>query len=93
MRLVYPEKLDVKHAKQLYLILAFIPLGLATLQIIMMTTCYKYETPVILAKKGEKEKLDVFMNKMYANDPSVIPERIKELTGEDVVDTSNGEKE
>jgi hypothetical protein len=57
-----------------------------------MTTCYKYETPVILAKKGEKEKLNEFMEKMYANDPSVIPDRIKEITGEEATESTDDDK-
>ena len=46
---------DTSNAKQLYLLLACIPIGLTILQAIMMLTCYKYETPVILYKRGDEE--------------------------------------
>ena len=52
--------------------------GFAALQILLLVTCFNYETPVDLLKNGEEEKLQILFKKMYGTDEAV-EQRIKTL--------------
>ena len=42
--------------------------GFAALQILLLVTCFNYETPVDLLNHGEDQKLDELFRKMYGSD-------------------------
>ena len=42
--------------------------GFSALQILLLVTCFNYETPVDLLNHGEDQKLDELFRKMYGSD-------------------------
>jgi hypothetical protein len=65
-------------AKQAFIILNLPPIVFSCLQIFCMLTCFKNDTPVAMAKSGDEEGLNDFMNKLY-NDKSIAEERAAEI--------------
>ena len=62
-------------------IISAIPIGLSVLQVFLLVTVFRYDTPVFLKLKGEHIKLNEIMSKIYH--PYVVQERIAELEGAD----------
>ena len=61
-----------------------IPIALSILQIFLLVTIFRYDTPVFLKLKGDNVRLNELMSKIYH--PYVVQERIAELEGEEQLD-------
>lgn len=61
--------------------IAYIPIGFSILQILLMLTIYRYDTPVFLNQKKNHNDLKEFLGKIYT--PYVVQEKIEELQGVD----------
>lgn len=72
-----PEN-DEDFLVKLYFIIQIIPMAMAVLQILLMFTCYRSDTPVVMCQQGQEEKLAEFFTKMY-NDDAIREDRLSEL--------------
>ena len=62
----------------IYFLLQIIPMCMAVLQILLMCTCYRSDTPPVMIKKGKEEETRSFFSKMY-NDDNIREDRLSEL--------------
>jgi hypothetical protein len=62
--------------------LQFLPIVLATFQMTLMMTKFKFDTPVIMKCNNEIENLESFMNMLYLN-WECVDEKITEIGGGD----------
>lgn len=63
------------------LLVAMIPIILSVIQIFMLITVFKHDTPVFLQLKGENVALNEIMGNLYH--PYVVQERIAQLSKSD----------
>ena len=63
----------------MWLVFIVLPVFFSFLQIVLLQTVFKYDTPVVLKQNGEIAKLNEFMKKIYH--PHVVQERIDEIAG------------
>lgn len=72
------------------LLVALVPIILSVIQIFLLITVFKYDTPVFLQLKGDQVSLNEIMSNIYH--PYVVQERIAELSNgdEDVLGEMKG---
>lgn len=63
--LAYPSTQDNDTNTQEINILFIIPIILSGLQVILLFTVFRYDTPIMIKQKGEYEKLKNFMSNIY----------------------------
>jgi len=60
---------------------SYIPIGFSILQIVLMLTIFRYDTPVFLNQKGETDTLRIFLGKIYK--AGEVQKRYDELANPD----------
>lgn len=61
-----------------------LPIVCAVLQMLLFSTCFKYETPIFLAEKGRNEELREVLSKIYQDEDSInkIERELKKTAGD-----------
>lgn len=73
-----PEKYDASKNKFFVtLLVALIPIIISVIQIFLLITIFRYDTPVFLQLKGDNVSLNEIMSNIYH--PLVVQERIAQL--------------
>mmetsp|Transcript_4745 Transcript_4745/g.8115 ORF Transcript_4745/g.8115 Transcript_4745/m.8115 type:complete len:357 (-) Transcript_4745:224-1294(-) len=78
---LFPDLQDLEKDKVLINIVFSIPIGFAVLQILLMVTIFKYDTPHALKEKGDFKNLSLFMKKLYK--PAEVQKRIDLISVEE----------
>ena len=71
------ETAHYKECKTKLYVIYLLPVALSVVQILMMLTVFKHDTPVMLKKSGDYQQLRVFMNKIYPNE--LVDAMIREI--------------
>ena len=86
MALAYPSDLKTTgekgdfYVEQYWRIIWCLPILCAVVQVILMGTCFRHESPVYLNEQGREEELLVVMKKLYSG--SEVQKRIDTLKKE-----------
>ena len=83
--MLYDESANLTAADvdQFILIIFGIPILLGVLQLLLLLTVFRYDTPVLLHQKGETERLTILLSKIYKG--TEVADRLKIIEDENKV--------